>query len=202
MRAAIRATVDLALAAEPVMDPACGDLAENGVDEDGLDFDGCAAKSMESLDRPHDRRFPGSPIETVESKVVAEDVRDAPLETIELGESVLAERDQDVDPQRLREHAGQRVLEGAALRVVEEVLLCLVEHEVDIAVNGLGSANRVTKRPHVDAGLVPRLRAPALPPDRRPQFENTTTSGCSGSSRNARATPACRSDDLPTPLGP
>ena len=182
-------------------DPADGDLVEHSFDERRLDRHGWAAERRQALERAEDRALAGTTVEAIEAEVVAEDVRDQRLEPIELGERVLADRDEHVDPQRRRHELGQLPLEGAGLRVVEEVLLRLIEDEVDIAIGG--------RAPHSLDEPVPTVRPAAVETSSAsasegssPQRANTTTSGCSGSSRSDRATPARSSDDLPTPLGP
>ena len=80
-----------------------------------------------------DRRARGVAVEVVDAQVVVEQVRDAPLEAVELRERVLAQRDEEVHAQvgsltiartRRRTCPARR-----SSRVVEEVLLELVEDD-------------------------------------------------------------------------
>ena len=159
-----------------------------------------------ALDRADDRGAGAAARSSRSSRsVFAKRPGNAAREAIELGERVLAQRDEDVDPragaastrgQRLGERPGP-----AVVGVVEEVLLGLVEDEVDVAAR-LRVLERVERRAvdRVPARLAHRLGERGAGSSL--QREKTTTSGSSGSSRSERATAARRSDDLPTPLGP
>ena len=174
--------------AERRIDASGSDLVEHALDELRLDGDGLAGQLGEALDRPDDRRARRLAIEPVEPERVREEARDTAREAIELGQRVLAQRDEDIDPRGTRKKCREQLGEGArpgVVRVIEEVLLGLVEHEVDVSV-GVGVA---TASASGAAGS-------SL------QREKTTTRGSSGSSLSDRATAARRSDDLPTPLGP
>ena len=117
-------------------DPADGDLVEHSFDERRLDHDVRASERRQAFERAEDRALAGPAVEAIEAEVVAEDVRDQRLEPVELGQSVLADREEHVDSQRRSYELGQLPLEGAGLRVVEEVLLGLVQDEVDVTIGG------------------------------------------------------------------
>ena len=85
--------------------PADGNLVEHSFDEQRLDRHGSAAERRQALERADDRALAGTTVEAIEPEVVAEDVRDQRLEAIELGERVLADREEHVDPQRRRSRA-------------------------------------------------------------------------------------------------
>jgi hypothetical protein len=113
------------------------DLVENPLDELRLDRHRAACELREALGRPQDRRPCSRAVETVESKGVGEEPRDAPGEAVELRERVLAQRDEDVHAGRSGQHGRQRLRErrrAVVVGVVEEVLLRLIEHEVHVAV--------------------------------------------------------------------
>ena len=83
----------------------------------------------------------------VEPKVVREQVRDTPLEAVELGERVVAERQQDAHAQSGAGHElGQLARETGLLAVVEEVLLGLVEDEQQVAGKRLGPAAKGVRK--------------------------------------------------------
>ena len=87
-----------------------------------------------ALDGPHDGFAGGRAIEMVEPKVVREQIRDPPLEAVELGERIVAQRQQDTHAQAgPRDQLGQLEGETALRLVVEEVLLGLVEHQQQVA---------------------------------------------------------------------
>ncbi len=122
-------------------------LVEHVVDQRRLDLDRLAARLVVALDRPHDRLPRRGAVEVVEAKVVREQVRNAPLEAIELGEGVVAEREQDTHAQSGAGHElGELARETGLLGVVEEVLLGLVEHEQQVAGERLGPAAEACPR--------------------------------------------------------
>src|ERR671923_2221971 len=119
------------------------DRVEDALDERGLDRDRVAAELAVALDRPYDRVAAAAAVEMLEPQVVAEEVRDAGLERVELRERVLAQAEEEVRPQagladRRRELT--REAGAGAVPLVEEVLLELVEDHVDVAADGLRSA--------------------------------------------------------------
>ena len=70
----------------------------------------------------------------VEAEVVREQIRNAPLEAIQLGQGIVAEREQNTHAQSGASHElGELAREAGLLGVVEEVLLGLVEHEQQVA---------------------------------------------------------------------
>ncbi len=80
----------------------------------------------------------------IEAKHVAEESGHTALEDVQLGQSVVADAEQDVNAERRPgQDLGERVPQGAAAitAVVEEVLLHLIEDEVDLAAH-LGRAFR------------------------------------------------------------
>ena len=89
--------------AERRLDLPCSDLVEHAFDELRLHGDGLAGELGEALDRTHDRRAGGLPVEPVEPERVREEARDPAGEAVELRERVLAQRDEDVDPERSRQ---------------------------------------------------------------------------------------------------
>ena len=89
-----------------------------------------------ALDGPDDRRA-RELRRAGRAEACSRRARDPPREAVELREGVLAQRDEDVDALRRREHRRERLGERprpAVVGVVEEVLLRLVEDEVDVAV--------------------------------------------------------------------
>ena len=133
---AVVAAFDRAEAAERRLDLARADLVQDPPDECGLHRDGRTGELGEALERAFDRRSRGPSVEAIEPERIGEQAGDSPREAVELGEGVLAERDEDVDAKRRSQHRGQRLGEGAGpsvVGVVEEVLLGLVEDEVDVA---------------------------------------------------------------------
>jgi hypothetical protein len=75
-------------------------LIEDGLHEIVLDLHRrLPGELVEAGDRARDGRAGSRPVEAVQREVVAEDVRDAPREHVQLGERVLAERDENVGAQ-------------------------------------------------------------------------------------------------------
>ena len=101
------------------------DLVENGLDERGLDSPDRLPSRLPA-GRAAARRSPRArrPVEAVEAQVVVEKAGNRALEAVELGERVLAQREQDVDrrPGRVSS-AASRARSVRASGVVEEVLL-------------------------------------------------------------------------------
>jgi len=109
---------------------------DHRVDEPRLERVGrlVAVQEVPLLDGPLDRPAGGVTVQVLDPDVVREQPRDAALEPVELRESVLADRDEEVDAQvlvvdDLRELLRERPL-AFLVGVVEEVVLELVEdHE-------------------------------------------------------------------------
>ena len=127
-------------------------LVEHVVDQGRLDLDRLAARLVVALDRRHDCLTRRGAIEVVEPKIVRKQVRNTPLEAIELCQGVVAERQQGTHAQSGAGHElGELARETGLLAVVEEVLLCLVEHEQQVAGKRLGPAAKgVCKRLALD----------------------------------------------------
>ena len=138
-----RAVVDTLDRSEPSerrLDLPGSDLVQDPVDECGLGDDGDPGELREPLDRALDRGPRSAPVQAIQPKRVGEQAGDSPREAVELRERVLAQRDEDVDPEWCSEHRRQCLGEGlgpAVVGVVEKVLLGLVEDEIDIT-TGLG----------------------------------------------------------------
>ena len=133
-RAVVRG-LDGAEPAQRGLDLARTDLVEDAPDEPGLDRHCDAGELGVALDRAHDRGPRGLAVESIESKRVREEAGNATREAVELGERVLAQRDEDVDPERRGEERRKRLRKrprASVVCVVEEILLRLVEHEVHV----------------------------------------------------------------------
>ena len=121
----------------PVVEHACLDLSEHGIDERRLDFDSLVGRGKLVVDAhgPDDRRAAGLAVESLEPQPVREQVRELRLEDVERRQRLLPQREQAVDaqtgPQQLRElpHEAVLVTDDA---VVDEVLLRLVEDQVEV----------------------------------------------------------------------
>ena len=132
---AVLAALDDSEAAERRLDRARPDLVEDSLDEKRLDGDGLARELGVPLDGADDRRAGRLAVEPVEPESVREEAGDPAGEAIELGERVLAQRDEHVHAERSSQHCRKRLGERAGpgvVGVVEEVLLRLVEDEVDV----------------------------------------------------------------------
>ena len=134
---ALNVCLDAAPACPADVDPARGHLVEHGLDQLGLGSHARARELVVVLDGPEDCCPSARAVEVVEAQVVRKEVRDPPLEGIELRERVLPQAEQEVRAQpgladRGRELAGERVL-----LVVEEVLLELVEDDIDVPAHDL-----------------------------------------------------------------
>src|SRR5919108_577116 len=152
------------------------DRVEDALDERGLDRDRVAAELAVALDRPYDRVAAAAAVEMLEPQVVAEEVRDAGLERVELRERVLAQAEEEVRPQaRL---AGRRALDLAVQLEDDRPALerQLGRVRVRLVDQGAGAVGRDVAEPAAVAG---RSRAP----------------------RRARAGPAGRRR-APPPAGP
>ena len=83
----------------------------------------------------------------IDAQVVVEQLRDLPLEDVELRERVLADRDEEVDAKVGLVHSLDECAREAPLvalaAVIEEVLLELVEDDEDLSVDLLGRAPEV-----------------------------------------------------------
>ena len=69
-------------------------LIEDCLDQGRLDLDRLTCGFVVALDGLRDRVACGAPVEVIEPQVVGEEVRDSPLEPVELRERVVAERQQ------------------------------------------------------------------------------------------------------------
>ena len=125
---------------DPIRLAGHGRLREHGVDELRLDVDALLRGDdvVPPLDRPKDRCGCRRAVETIEPQVVREEVRDPPLEHVELRERVVAKREKQVRAQRRPEDDLWQLADERSrpllLAVVDEVLLELVEDEVEVAV--------------------------------------------------------------------
>ena len=133
--------VDDAEARAAEVDLAGDDFVQHGRDKLRVDGDVLARELVPALDRAENGRARRLRVEVLETELVCKDVRDARLEDVELSESVLAQREQDVDvglAQQLRQVVQQRA-RPVFVRVVHEVLLELIEDQIP-AVCGAGLA--------------------------------------------------------------
>ena len=173
------------------------DLVQHAFDELRLDGNGLAGQLGEALDRPDDRRARGLAVEPVEPERVREEAGNPACESVELGQRVLAQRDENVDP------AGTRSSAGSARRRTQAQRRPRDRGSTPRPGRARGTrpvrlALGVEREPLTALGA-PRASAPRIV---APAREDHDQSGSSGSSRSERATAARRSDDLPTPLGP
>ena len=123
------------------VDLAGGRLLEHRLHQRRLDLDRLAGELVVALDRLDDRIARRTTVEVVEPQVVREEVRDPALEAVELGERVVAEREQDTNAETgARDELGQLVGKAGLLRVVEEVLLGLVEDQQQVTGERVGPA--------------------------------------------------------------
>jgi hypothetical protein len=139
-------------------------LVEYRVDQLRLDAHGrelLGSHHVELLDGLLDRGPAARPVQVAQAEVVLEQARHAPLEAIETGERVLAQRDQEVHAQvGLRDGARQLVVEASVAlvaRVVEEVLLELVEDHEQLPAHGLGVGGEPVGERAAVLGLRERL---------------------------------------------
>ncbi len=113
------------------VDTPCGDLVEQRVDERRLGDVALARELAVALERADDCLARRPAIEPLEPQHVGEDARQTVGERVELGERVIAQRDQHVHPEsRTTQQLGERLTEPAVGAVMEEVLLELVEQEI------------------------------------------------------------------------
>ena len=122
------------------------------------------------------------------------------LQPIEGRERVLAEREQEIDPQGTVDECRQGRVEAVVVAVVREVLLCLVEDQVHVAL-GLGVRRDVDERSRLGVGCFRDRPCERLLRSFRPAGEDDDQRLLRERTQRA-ATLASRSDDLPTPLGP
>ena len=125
----------------------------------------------------------------------------APLSRSSAASAVLAQRQQDVDPQRAVDERGQGRVEAVVLAVVGEVLLRLVEDQVDVALR-LRARRDVDERAALDAGGLGDRSRERLLGRLAPAREHDDERLPPAARASARATLASSSDDFPTPLGP
>jgi hypothetical protein len=136
--------------------PPTGGRGEHCIDERGLDRERLRAvveRPVPGLDRPLDRLARAVEVEMVDPDVVREERRDVPLEAVELGPRVLADREQHMDgqarvvddPRELSRESGQSLV-VALVGVVLEVLLELVEHDEERPVASDPRAERLGER--------------------------------------------------------
>ena len=145
----------------------------------------------------------------VEAQEVAEQAREAALERIEVGERVVADAEKDVHGkvrscQDVFERAGERAPVAA---VVEDVLLHLVEDQVELRPGGDRALGKSVGERDIGRRAAAATATARIGSSR--QLSTITTSAPSSSPptagtrvRSRRATPARRSELLPTPLGP
>ena len=144
------------------VDAASGHLVQDCVDELRLDLDRrlLRAEPVVLANWPDDRGLARATVESVEPERVREQIRNPPLERVELSERVLADAEEEVraqtpPPERLGQVLHQGARPALAL-VVEEVLLELVEYEVEVRVEpshdaaerigqGVGASNRLAR---------------------------------------------------------
>ena len=118
-----------------------GGLVEHRFDQLGLDLDRLARQLVVALDGLQDGVSGRTPVEMIQPKVVREQIWDPSLEAVELGERVIAQRQQDADPEpRACDQLGQIDGKAALPLVVEEILLRLVEDQQQVACEPLGPA--------------------------------------------------------------
>ena len=185
------------------------DLLENGLDELVLGRHLGAAELGVRAKRALDRGARGRTSQVVEAQEVAEQARQAALERIEIAERVVADAEQDMDGQvRSRQNIFERTGERPSVAaVVEDVLLHLVEDQVELGRRWRSHVPRARRRAGYRS-VPPRRRRPPGS-GRRASCRRSPTSAASSSPptagtsvRSLRATPARRSELLPTPLGP
>ena len=95
--------------------PDAGNLVEHRFDERGLHLHRLPGELVPARYRTDDRRARGSSIEMLEPQLVREDRRQSRLERVELGERILAERDQHVHA-RVLVHQLRQLVKQASLR--------------------------------------------------------------------------------------
>ena len=179
-------------------------LVEHRLDERVLRRERLPAELAVAGERAEDRGAPGLAVEPVEPQQVREQLGNPAGELVELGQRVVAQREQDVDAQagpaqELRQRRAQRPFEA----VVEDVLLEVVEQQVQLAA-AAGPRRRPCRRgrPSRRGRRTPRAPTRSGEPAGSSAHASCTTTGAPLSSRSRRATPAPRSELLPTPLGP
>ena len=178
-------------------------LVEHRLDERLLGRELLTGQLAVAGERAENRGLPCLAVEPVEAQQVREELGDPSGELVELREGVVAQREQDVDAQPgPAQQLGQGLAQRPFETVVEDVLLEVVEQEMQLAtlLRGRGDrvdeARRAPSSPHSACTDVIRRAAGSS------AHASCTTTGAPLSSRSLRATPARRSELLPTPLGP
>src|SRR5262249_28505558 len=117
------------------LDPTIGRcFVEHRLDERLLRRELLSGELAVAAERPEDRRPPRPAVEPVEAEQVREQLWDPAGELVELGQGVVSQREQDVDPQpRSPQQLGQRRTQRPFETVVEDVLLEVVEQQVELA---------------------------------------------------------------------
>ena len=164
---------------------------------------GAPGELVEARDRARDGRTGRRAVEPVEREVVAEDVRDSSGEHVQLGERVLAQRDQHVDRQ-VRAASRSRRVTRRARRPPDRRTPPRTGRARD---TGLLPATRRPAPPARLPGSRPATAAPCRarprrrrrsPPAGSPAHESWTTTVASGASaRSRRTTPGAEHRALP-----